>query len=1141
MLHTLEMIVKMQTGDVMSGLNGIEDKIINLVDQVGNFSPMNVVNDNQIEVVSQVNEAIRTTERLTGLVNSRNVENYLQAQKDLDLVEAKASALDKTAGNAERLAAVTARGAGVAERLASFYGESRDLLSKNADLVEQLSNKNVQVNKLTGAQYKDLKEIAKVLDSVKNHREVINDELELTVEQVENLLENYENIDKKVIEWKDNQAEIAKQKVGNFLGNNFNLLNIVIDRFKDLNKQFEANRAIVNRNISTVGEAGDMYGALADIQADAAQSNILLGEAQESLTKILANGAAVTVKDAAALSEMSKSIAQTNRATGVSIGSLADLSTTMVGLTNETASGAETVQFITGAMKELGISAENTQKTVDALTKGLASAKTFMTPDELKEYQAGLALIGSAATEAGVDAAAAQELFNSFTDPLQRTQRAAFLAAGGLDNIVQASPEETLRAAAKAVADLQAKVDAGNMDMVQMSANLRFMKIDPTQVQTFLALDKQLNDTTNTGKNFVQMQENMAKSGKTANENLPEDGTRKLVDAVDNLVAALTPISKLIDGIVGSVGTLIRTPLGQWLAISSAAFVTYFKVIKPLVSGIGGLVGSFGKLAKTQQQVASASTKMSSAGGGGGFLVNFSKQIQLASKNFAKISWTGMLKGSVMLVAVAGSLALGIYLLGKAAATLQPTQMDQLLVLMGSILIATALLIPLGKLGPQALMGALAVGVVGAALAGGLALLALAIGMWDKGMIDNFIWLASGLIIATGLIAIIGIPAVGAAALLGALAILAVGAALAGGLSLLGLAIKMWNKRKIDNFIKLAGGLVIATGLIAAIGLVAPLALVGAVALIAVATALSAAMAIIGTTIGSLESFAAGLDSLIGSMSRLNPQMGESLMLIGAGLAAFAAALTGGEIAAFFGADIVQQAAAMAQAMLTMQPAIESIAAIGGDAAGAFKTIGEGLLMMSGALAGGGIMSFLTGDTVANAKDLAKAMALIASPINSIGKIGRETAMVFRLMASGLKQFVNVLKEDAGWFDSFEDNAEDIAAALTKLAKPMKDIVGVQQANVEASIKEAAKVQAEEIRSALAVTIEQGNAADEAILEKLDDLIAAVEEGGGVGGGASPEQLEEARKSTELLQNIFNELAIGGTFGGSVADTRYNT
>jgi len=1142
MIHTLEMVVKMRTGDVMSGLNGIENKIVNLVDQVSNFKPLNAVNENQIEVVSQINEAIRTTDRLTGLVNDRNVSNYIQAQKDLKVVEAKASALNETAGNAEKLAAINARNAGIAERLSKFYDNSRDILSKNVDLVEQLKNKNIQINKITNSQYKDLKEITKVLNSVKNHKEVINDELNLTSEEVENILENYNEIDKKAIGWRDTQNEIAKQKIGSFLYKNFDVLNMTINRLKELNRQFEDNRAVVNRHIGAIDESGDMFGELAKIQASAADSNILMSEAQESLTSALANGAAITIKDADAIANLTKNIAQSHRATGVSIGSLSNLSTAMVGLTDDTDAGAKTVQFITGAMDKMGISAKNAQSAVDALTNGLLEATLYLEGDELKEYEAGMAAISAAAAELHIDGTAAMNTFTNMIDPLNRTKHAALLTAGGLNNITEASPTEVLTATSNAMIKLSDELKAGSLSA---SALRKEYGLDKSEVHIYAKAAKEMknigitaDDAASRSKQMVDAFNDVSQAGKDVQDGLPEDGIRRFNNAIDDLKVKLTPIVDALNKFIGYISSIVSTKFGQWLMITTALTVTYFKVIRPLVTTIGGLVGSLGRMAKVQDMVASSGSKMAKGGGGGGFLVGFSKQIRLASRNFAKVSWVGMLKGAVMLAAVAGSLALGIYLLGKASSTLQPTQIDQLVILIGGILAATALLIPLGKLGPQAIVGALAVGAVGAALAGGLALLGLAVGLWDESMTKNFIWLGGGLIIATALMAAVGLIA--PAAIIGAVAVLAVGAALAGGLAILGLAVKLWDKRMVNNFILLAGGLVVATGLIAVIGVIAPAALAGSLALIAVAAALAGAMWIIGSTVGSLESFASGLDALVGSLGKLSPQMGESLLLIGTGLAAFAAALVGGEIAEFFGADVVEQAASMAQAMLTMQPAIESIASIGSDAAGAFKTIGEGLVAMSDSLSGD-IMDFFGGDTVTNAKEMAAAMLLVVNPIEAISKMGDKTATTLMRMSVGLGNLVDVLKEEADWFDSFEDNAEDMAAAISKLVKPIKEITGAQQTNIESSIKDVAKVQAEEIRSALAVTIEKSSDNDEAILEKLDDLIVAVEQSGGGGGGSNQEHLEEARKSTELLQGIFNELAIGGTFGGSVADTRYNT
>ena len=92
-LHTLEMVFKMQTGDAMSNLNTIENKVANLVDQVSNFKPSVIFSDAQVEAVASISESMRTTDRLTGLVSNRNLENYLINLKDLEVAVDKANVL----------------------------------------------------------------------------------------------------------------------------------------------------------------------------------------------------------------------------------------------------------------------------------------------------------------------------------------------------------------------------------------------------------------------------------------------------------------------------------------------------------------------------------------------------------------------------------------------------------------------------------------------------------------------------------------------------------------------------------------------------------------------------------------------------------------------------------------------------------------------------------------------------------------------------------------------------------------------------------------------------------------------------------------------------------------------------------------
>jgi len=142
-------------------------------------------------------------------------------------------------------------------------------------------------------------------------------------------------------------------------------------------------------------------------------------------------------------------------------------------------------------------------------------------------------------------------------------------------------------------------------------------------------------------------------------------------------------------------------------------------------------------------------------------------------------------------------------------------------------------------------------------------------------------------------------------------------------------------------------------------------------------------------------------------------------------------------------------------------------------------------------------------------------MQTLAGPIEKIGKLGQNVGEAFNSMASGLSEFINVLQEDAGWFTSFEEQAHDIAKALETMSGPIRSMTETNTAQLDQATRnaarEAASVQAEEIKNALAVSIDTQSETDSEIIDELRAIRSIIEEIGG-----TSEMADDVKKATSI-------------------------
>ncbi len=371
------------------------------------------------------------------------------------------------------------------------------------------------------------------------------------------------------------------------------------------------------------------------------------------------------------------------------------------------------------------------------------------------------------------------------------------------------------------------------------------------------------------------------------------------------------------------------------------------------------------------------------------------------------------------------------------------------------------------------------IAIIGISLGIGIAAIGLALKLMPPDKIAEFAVMTTGLVLATGAMALVGM--VGPAALIGALALVAVGAALAASMALIGLALNLLPPDGVTQFIALTTGLVLATGIMAGIALVAPLALIGAGLLLATGVALAAALSVIGLAFAIFDpmDIAAGIEAIGNSVANISASSGAALVSLSAGLVAFAAAM-----------------------------------------------------------AGGSIMSFFSGGIVENATKMGQALTQLVDPIAKLGSLGSTVGTSFTQIADGLDRFTAVLDKGGGLFGTdFQGRAAELASALQTMVGPITEMNKAQAGAMDARAKDLAKVQAEEIKSALAVTLERSDAQEDASLkvlneinEKMGSLIAVTERS---------ELAAEIKKMVKNSKALLDEVMMGGGMGNSSANSQY--
>jgi hypothetical protein len=712
------------------------------------------------------------------------------------------------------------------------------------------------------------------------------------------------------------------------------------------------------------------------------------------------------------------------------------------------------------------------------------------------------------------------------------------------------------------VVDLNKRFESGQIGPAQYSAMLSTMKIDPAQAKILANLNEQINNGIVSGKDFVQIQEELADAGKNASKKLPDDAMRKFAEAITELKKTLTPLIKMLNEVGVFIGNIVSTDVGKCAMITVGGLIAIKKVLMP----VGGLLGSFGKMLKTASDGMSqmSNTKMPKAGGGG--LASFAESFKNAMKHFSEIRWSGVLKAAASIAAFGVALSIGVAALGLAVRTFPPEKALELGISIAGI-VATAKIIQ--TFNPSmALKGALGLAAVGAALSAGIALLGLSIRLMPPDKVVTLGIVVGGLLAATALSAAIG-PIIGPA-LLGALGLLAVGAALSGAIALLGLSIRLMPPNKLKTLGIVVGGLLAVTALSAAIGVIAAPALIGALALIGVATALATAIFILSKSTGGIVKIANGLEILSESVKKFGGIDGSNFALLAAGLVGFVTALVGAEVADYF-MDFEDPARQMATGLSILAPPLRDISSIGRESASSFAILAAALNDFASATG-----SFWERDYAGNAKNLAIGMNMLVSPISKISEIGKSGAAAFRHIGIGMKSMSETLKGsmwDWARGDVLE-KAKQLSYAMNEISIGVGNLAlrvkGVDIAGVGRGIKDVSnalndvdsstlnkgkilgqslndmsvglgkfanayvKAVSEEIKSELSVKVETDiDTEQEEVTSRLDTIISVLE---------NINTSDELKNISRTINRLLDEQIFGGSssnIGSSSANNNY--
>jgi hypothetical protein len=703
-------------------------------------------------------------------------------------------------------------------------------------------------------------------------------------------------------------------------------LKMVNEELTRLNKLYEENHTVASVFIADSGEFYNVVTGMGTITADSAESTVLLQESHKALTEILKSGQAAALGNSEQISDLTESIAKLTRLTGLSGTEISKLQTMMLAYTGSLDAANRMNTIFINSQANGRLSSQQMSKMVNMLNNDFVNLNhSYRTVDEQGQIiRSGADNISIAFGELGRIVAEtggnASAAMDAFAKSMQDPVSMAPLLGEAL---FSTDPVEKMTMLNKRAAMFYENFKGNPILMSE------FAKSIGISVDQFSSL----------GEAGIKQQEDVKALAKEYNLNMA-DALERYKESLNEKMADEQAANKLMNEAYGAIRRL--TDAFDGLVIKVSRIIVY---LEPLIEGIAWILSS------------------------------------------DIVQWTLLLGGGIiglvgsfkLLIPVLGMITKSFAGLGAAAKALVTGQfganfgdsIKSFIEKIGSI--------NAGK----ALMAAGTIALVGAALAGGISLIALSMNLMPPDRVAELAIILGTLMGSMLILALLGTPQVAGLAMLGALALALVGAALAGGISLIGLAMGLMPSDRVNDFLILVTGLLAATGVLALIGLVGTAALVGAVALTGIATALSVSVAIIAASESNISRSARAIKLLSESINKIKPTVGLGLMSLSAGVMAFAASMSTTALTGFI-IDFDDAADSLANSMNRLVQPIARLSSIGPENAKAFRRIGQGLNEVSESISKGGLFEWFSGDKVENAEKLAEALWKINKPIEEL-------------------------------------------------------------------------------------------------------------------------------------------------------------
>lgn len=860
--HVLELVMQLRTGEVTSGLDKIESQINKVVENLTKFSqsvgPTTLVSPQNVVTVNEINEALKATERYTGLVNDRNVEAVVSNLRYLENALEIGDALRDQGNTIENIAAAEVRRDRLASRFQGYISSISDLYAGQASLIDDILNNSVDWQKVTEDQHKDIKEMVKHFEAIEKSGESIKDHFDVSQESFEKLKdfvsegkENLKNSVSNANELRSIMTDLVSLVPGLAkFGMLATPVKILANELNVLNEYYEQNHTVNKLLVADLQETDNLLTGLSTTAIDAKKNGVLYTEAMQALTNTLNTGQSVVIASAEEMENLTTAIASTTRATGMEEAVLAKLSLRLRGITGDLKTGNDLMNTMVNVQKESGMTGTQMSRVASMLEKDFARLNSaYAVYNEKGELVASgseaiVAVMGDiakAAAEAGADVDAAMSVMQAaMEDPIKTAPllRGAFSSESTVEQMLEMSKN-----AGRFIKQMD------NLSPAQQQVFAQSLGFTRDQLEGIHKVgqqyEKQLAGITSATERAAKIKELEAErlrevkdeqAAQAAKAQALDTATRQMADAWDKIRIVFGQMAVAMQPILDAFAWLLNVPLVPQILAYGSVILGLIVILNKL----GITLPFVGKMFKSLGKDVGTAAKQGTGKG----LKAFGEGIRDFLNALGEIEVGKAAKAALTIAMVGGALAVGVGAIGLAAQLLPPDKAAQLTATLAGIVGAMYVLSLMKDVAGQALPGVMMLIAVGAGLAVGIGLIGLAANLLpqDKAIMLGIV--LGGILGAMIILAIMSY--VGATALPGVLMLIAVGAGLAAAVALLGLAARLLRPQDMITLGIVVGGLLIVMTLLALAGPYALLALPGIIALSALGIGLGVGLTLLG-------------------------------------------------------------------------------------------------------------------------------------------------------------------------------------------------------------------------------------------------------------------------------------------------------